>query len=174
MTGERELAERVITCLQRRHWTIGLAESCSAGRLATLLTNVTGASLVVAGSLVAYQDRVKRSLLHVCSQILEQQRSVSPQCASQMAHGVQKLLGVDVAVGITGNCGPTTLDPLSSIGQVYLSILWPDGTGHRSLAIDCQFQGTREQIAAQAAHRALQALAELSHQELALEADHAH
>lgn len=168
MIAQKDLSERIIACLKQRHWTIGLAESCSAGRLATLLTNVPGASAVVAGSLVAYQDRVKRALLDVSSQILDQQRSVSAECARQMAQGVQKLMEVDVAVGITGSCGPTSLDPHSAIGQVFIAICWPDSVSQQTLDIACQFQGTREQIAEQAAHRALEVLAELS-----LREDHA-
>jgi nicotinamide-nucleotide amidase len=165
MIERQEIAKGIIAFLTSRQWTIGLAESCSAGRLATLLTNVPGASLVVAGSIVAYQDRVKRSLLRVSPEILEQNRSVSKACAQEMAHGVQQLLDVNVAVAITGSCGPTSLDPHSAVGQVYISICWPGGADDQTLDIACHFEGSREQIADQAAWRALEALERLSREE---------
>lgn len=161
MSTTQEMARVVIRCFADRKWTLGLAESCSGGRLATFLTDVPGASAVIVGSIVAYQDTAKETLLHVSSKLLAEQRTVSQECAEQMAQGALDAFGSHAAVAITGTCGPSALDPHSAIGEVWLTVAWPSITEQGKPILHSQhriFEGERQVIAGNAARWALEEL----------------
>jgi PncC family amidohydrolase len=152
-------AALVISHLTSRGWTLGLAESCTGGRLATSLTDVAGASAAFAGSIVAYRNETKEQLLQVDPALLAEQRTVSQACAEQMVHGAANALASDVAVSITGSCGPSLNDPSSRIGEVWMAIRWPTPSGRCVVHSFHQvFGGAREQIASQARDYALEQL----------------
>ena len=79
---------------------VATAESCTAGRIGTALATVPGAAEWFAGSVVAYQESVKRQLLGV--------RAPSVYCeqaVTEMAEGACRALGVDAAVATSGVAG---------------------------------------------------------------------
>ena len=102
-----EAVETIVLDLAReRGLTIGTAESCTGGLVSARLTSVPGSSDVFAGGLVAYDDRVKLQALGLPSEVLERHGAVSAETASAMAAGARRMLGVDVAVSVTGVAGP--------------------------------------------------------------------
>ena len=96
----------IIDCVLSRHWKVAVAESCSGGRVASLLTANPGASAWFAGGVVAYQNSVKSDLLDVPAAMIEAQGVVSEQVAIAMAQGVMQALNADVAIASTGVAGP--------------------------------------------------------------------
>src|SRR5699024_10763146 len=82
-----------------------IAESCTAGAIAVALTTAGDGSTWLPGSLVAYQERVKRSLLGVTASSL-----VSPDAAEQMVRGIADLLDTDIALATTGVLGDQPVD----------------------------------------------------------------
>src|SRR5690606_8878596 len=76
--------------------TVATAESCTAGRLGSSLAAVENAVDFYRGTLVAYQEEIKRSLLAVRADSV-----FSQEAAEQMALGVCELLGADAAVATT-------------------------------------------------------------------------
>src|SRR4029453_11510164 len=95
---DEDLARRVAELLDGR--TIATAESCTAGRVATVMACVEKAAEFLRGGLVAYQDEVKRDLLGVTAGSV-----LTAEAAAQMAIGASRLLGADVAVSTTGVAG---------------------------------------------------------------------
>jgi nicotinamide-nucleotide amidase len=108
----------VLELLRRNGLSLGLAESVTGGLVGARLTGVPGASDVFRGSIVSYASEVKFSLLGV-----PEGPVVNPETAAAMAVGAQRVLGADVALGLTGVAGPAEQD-----GQ-------PVGTLHIGLAI---------------------------------------
>ena len=102
---ERSVAEIVLELCRARGLTLGTAESCTGGMVAGRLTAVAGASEVFRGSVVAYADDVKESVLGVPTAVLQEHGAVSAEAAASMAHGVRERLGVDVGVAVTGVAG---------------------------------------------------------------------
>ncbi len=102
--------ELVLDLLRRRGLSLATAESCTGGLVAKRLTDVPGSSDVFLGSVVAYSNDVKTSLLDVPAAVLERYGAVSPETAKAMAHGARKRLGVDVAVAVTGHRRPRRCD----------------------------------------------------------------
>ncbi len=95
---------QVATLLQGHQ--LGLAESCSGGLLAARITNLSGASAYMAGSVVSYSNEAKADLLGVDPELIEAKGAVSLEVAEAMALGALERFGADVAVSITGIAGP--------------------------------------------------------------------
>ncbi len=92
--------------LARRGWTVGLAESCTAGLVAAKLVEAPGASSVVRGGIVAYDNAVKADVLGVPQELLDAHGAVSAEVAAAMAEGAVRALGADCGVAVTGVAGP--------------------------------------------------------------------
>ncbi|MCB9451310.1 MAG: nicotinamide-nucleotide amidohydrolase family protein [Anaerolineaceae bacterium] len=151
--GQKLLEEQVGELLRERGWTISAAESCTGGLVMHRLTNVPGSSVYVMGGVVAYSNAAKQSLLRVRQGTLIAHGAVSEQTASEMATGVQTLLGTDVSVSITGIAGPDGGTPEKPVGLTYIGLAGPDGLVVVNRHI---WDGDREAVKAASASAALQ------------------
>ena len=143
---------------RRAGLTLGCAESCTGGLVSGSLTAVPGSSDVVRGGVVSYAVDVKRSVLGVADEVLDDPAlgAVSAECAEQMAEGARRVLGCDVAVSVTGIAGPGGAEPGKPVGTVWMGLATPGGT--RS-ALFC-LEGDRAAVRAAAVSRAVGLLRE--------------
>lgn len=137
--------------------TLGCAESCTGGLVSGALTAVPGSSDVVRGGVVSYAIDVKRTVLGVSGEVLDDPAlgAVSAQCAEQMAAGARRALGCDAAVSVTGIAGPGGEEPGKPVGTVWLGLSCPAGTRSEVHV----FSGGRAEVRLQAVARALELLA---------------
>ncbi|MBM4465134.1 MAG: CinA family protein [Chloroflexi bacterium] len=122
----RLLEEMVGWLLAEQGLTIAVAESCTGGLIAHQLTNVPGSSTYFVGGVVAYSNEVKERVLGVSGETLSAYGAVSEECAREMARGVRRLLGTDVALSSTGIAGPTGGTPEKPVGLVYVALAAQD------------------------------------------------
>lgn len=115
--------------------TVALAESCTGGLAAKLLTDVAGSSSYVLGGVVAYANEVKVKLLGVDPETLAAQGAVSAQVAEQMAAGARDRLGATWGLSCTGIAGPDGGSADKPIGLVHLGIAGPDGVESREVRL---------------------------------------
>lgn len=106
--------------------TIATAESCTGGKIAQVLTSVSGASNYFRGSVVSYATDTKVSVLGVSQQVIDKHSVVSAQVAKEMAIGIQKLMKTDYAIATTGNAGPSKGDADASVGTVFIALITPN------------------------------------------------
>jgi nicotinamide-nucleotide amidase len=118
--------------LRARGWSLGLAESCTAGGAAALVTDAAGSSAWFRGGIVAYANDVKQRLLGVSAELLAEHGAVSEPCACAMAEGARRALAVDVAVSITGIAGPDGGTPEKPVGTVCIGLALPGETVART------------------------------------------
>lgn len=148
------LAQRLISELAERGWTLSVAESCTGGQLAAALTAVPGASRVFLGGVVAYANEVKIELLGVDWRTLEDFGAVSEETAVEMAALARERFNSDFAIATTGVAGPGGGSALKPIGLVYLA--WANARGVRTERR--LFHGDRANVQAQAVEQALAGL----------------
>ena len=147
-----EEIDRLADTARERGLRIAVAESLTCGKLASTVGAGTDAENWFAGGVVAYQMEVKEDVLGVQPGI----DPCSSACAEQLARGVKRLLGVDVAVSTTGVGGPDPQDGHPP-GTVFLGWATSDGEGHRQLALD----GSPEEVLAQTVDASIALLDEL-------------
>jgi nicotinamide-nucleotide amidase len=113
--------------MTEKGFTLATAESCTGGKIATVLTALSGASNYFKGSVVSYATQTKIDVLGVSKNTIDKYGVVSAQVASEMALGIQKLMQVDYAIATTGNAGPAKGDSSVDIGIVFIAIATPTG-----------------------------------------------
>ncbi|AHJ97477.1 competence/damage-inducible protein A [Hymenobacter swuensis] len=120
--GEINLETAVGTLLAERGLTVGTAESCTGGLLAHRLTSVPGSSRYYQGSIIAYSNEIKMQELGVKPETLAAHGAVSEAAVAEMAEGLRRRLGVDVALATSGIAGPdggTDAKPVGTICIAY-------------------------------------------------------
>jgi nicotinamide-nucleotide amidase len=120
--GEQTLAEVVGAKLAQQKKTIAIAESCTGGTLAKLLTDIPGASRYFTHGWVTYSNTAKIKELGVEADLIERYGAVSSETAEAMARGARKRAGTDFAIGITGIAGPSGGSEQKPVGLVYISV----------------------------------------------------
>jgi nicotinamide-nucleotide amidase len=152
--GKDELAELVVGRLAARGERLAVAESCTGGLLAELVTQVPGASSVFDLGVVAYANASKERMVGVPAALLAQHGAVSEPVARALAEGVRAAAGATWGVGITGIAGPTGGTPEKPVGTVHVALAGPKGTEHAARA----WRGARDRIRLTAAYDALNML----------------
>jgi nicotinamide-nucleotide amidase len=150
------LAQSVGELLNKQHLTLGLAESCTGGMVASYVTDIAGSSAYFEGAIVAYSSQVKEHVLGVPASTLERYGAVSAETVMVMARGARKVLNVDVAVAITGIAGPSGGAPDRPVGLTYIGLASPRGELWRKYI----WKGNRRQNREQSARAALELLKE--------------
>ncbi len=152
--GKQELQALVVERLAARGERVALAESCTGGLVAQLVTSVPGASAVLDLGVVTYADAAKERLLAVPAALLAAHGAVSEPVARAMAEGARAVAPADWGIGITGIAGPSGGTPEKPVGTVHLALAGPAGTQ----AVARLYRGDRERIRRQAAFEALDLL----------------
>lgn len=127
--GEDEvtLEETIGRLLSEIGLTVSTAESCTGGRIASMITSVPGCSEWYNGSVVAYDNSVKVQVLGCDPEAIERYGAVSEEIARQMATGVREICGTSFSVGITGIAGPTGGSKEKPVGTVCIAVAFPGG-----------------------------------------------
>jgi nicotinamide-nucleotide amidase len=152
--GKDELPELVVARLAARGERVAVAESCTGGLLAELVTRVPGASAVIDLGVVAYANAMKERLVGVSAGTLAAHGAVSEQVARALAEGVRAVAGAQWGLGVTGIAGPAGGTPEKPVGTVHLALASAGGTQ----AVARLYRGDRERIRRTAAFEALNLL----------------
>lgn len=138
-TDQRSMAEVVVDLLNEQGKTVTFAESCTGGKIASLVTAVSGASKVFEAGIVSYSNDIKHQVLNVSNSSLEQHGAVSEPVVTEMLEGALALSGADIGVSVSGIAGPNGGTPEKPVGTVWLA--W--GSKHRIKAREFFFPGSR-------------------------------
>ena len=125
-TNTDSLENTVFGLLVKHNMTLAAAESCTGGLLSKRLTDIPGVSKVFLGSIVAYCEQAKTSLLDVAPELIAEKHAVSREVALAMADGARLRLGADIGIGITGIAGPDSDSSGQTPGTVYIALTTKD------------------------------------------------
>ena len=124
---EQDLAAIMLDACRARGWRIAVAESCTGGLLGERLTRIPGASDVFLGGVIAYDNRVKETMLGVSASELSKHGAVSEHVARAMAAGARSATGAEIGLAITGVAGPDGGTPEKPVGTVWVAVDTPIG-----------------------------------------------
>lgn len=131
---------------------LSLAESCTGGLIASLLTREPGASTFLERGGVTYANSAKIDWLGVPESILQQYGAVSEPCARAMAAGLLKRSATDLALAVTGIAGPDGGTADKPVGTVFLALASSSGVHVRRY----HFHGERYKIQRMSAYMGLE------------------
>lgn len=122
--GEDEvtLEEVIGMLLLANNMTLSTAESCTGGKIASMITSVPGSSAWFRGSVVAYDNSLKTGILNVDPQTIYRFGAVSEETAMAMARGIRQLSATDYSIAVTGIAGPTGGTPEKPVGTVWIAV----------------------------------------------------
>jgi nicotinamide-nucleotide amidase len=147
--------EHIIQTLIENKKSISVAESCTGGLIASMITSISGSSEVFNGSIVSYSNDIKRSWLGVSKTTLEQFGAVSELCVREMMEGVLNASMSDFALATSGIAGPTGGTAEKPVGTVFVGARAKNG---EILVERLLLKGDRSYIQKQSAYHAFRLL----------------
>ncbi len=126
--GENDdnLSSVLINELLKRKESLVFAESCTGGLLSSYITSIAGSSKVFKGSIIAYSNEIKQSLLNIPDDLIKKFGAVSQEVAEIMAINAKEKLNSDWSIAISGIAGPAGGSKEKPVGLVYISIAGPN------------------------------------------------
>ena len=146
----RDLGEKLLSAGK----TIATAESCTAGWIAKVVTDVPGSSSWFGLGIASYSNEAKQDVLGVSPATLELHGAVSEECVLEMVAGITRLSGADVAVAVSGIAGPEGGSPDKPVGTVWFGFQY-GGLTKSEVHV---FAGDRERVRRRTVQYALQHL----------------
>jgi nicotinamide-nucleotide amidase len=119
---EQTLAEVVGVKLAEAKKKLAVAESCTGGLIAKMLTDVPGSSGYFTHGWVTYSDEAKIRELGVKRELIEKHGAISQEVAQAMARGAKQEAGTYFAIGVTGIAGPGGGTDQKPVGLVYIAL----------------------------------------------------
>lgn len=145
----QSVPEIFVRLCERNGITLSTAESCTGGMIAEMITSVPGASNVIKSGIVTYSNDAKIGLLGVGRKIIDDFGAVSKETAKAMAEGAARLCKTDLAISVTGNAGPGTMEGKPQ-GLVYIGVYFKG----RTVVTENLFKGSRDHVRRRAANTA--------------------
>ncbi len=153
-----QLANEVAQLLRQQQLRLAVAESCTGGWVAMVLTGIPGSSAWFDRGFVTYSNQAKQQMLGVQAATLQTYGAVSEQTVAEMARGALTASDADLSLAISGIAGPGGGTPEKTVGTVCFA--WQLRQGETVIAT-VWFPGDRQAVRRQAVEYALQKLLEL-------------
>jgi nicotinamide-nucleotide amidase len=115
-------AAELFTLLRAKKLSVVTAESCTAGLVATTLSDAPGAAELLHGGFVTYTKTNKTCALGVPAALIAQHGAVSREVAIALAIGALERCPADLAVAVTGVAGPDPDVDGNPVGLVYFAV----------------------------------------------------
>lgn len=151
----QNVLEHIISSLKDANKSVTVAESCSGGQIASMLTNISGSSEVFNGSIVSYSNHIKQAWLGVSSDTFESYGAVSELCIREMMEGALKASSADFAMATSGIAGPNGGTQSKPVGTVFVGARAKEGN---ILVERLLLEGDRSYIQKQSCYHAIKLL----------------
>ena len=148
------IAAATIDCLKQHRLLLTTAESCTAGKIITLLSQVEGSGACIECGYVVYSEEAKQRLLGVSAYTIKTINLTSCEVAREMAQGALRDSPAQVAVATTGLLGPDSIDGIPP-GTVCFAWAYHLNGAVKVFSRKERFIGSREQVQVLAAEYAL-------------------
>lgn len=157
MEGEGSLEHYVGVLLKEKGLSLGLAESCTGGYIASRISAIPGCSSYFKGGVIAYSNEIKIDSLHVNPKDIFEQGVVSETVVKQMVQGAKSVLNVDCAIASSGIAGPSGGTEEKPVGTIWIAVAVKD----QLQTVKLSLSNSREGNIARATNQALLSLIKL-------------
>lgn len=130
-----ELSCQAVRLLKENKMTVSAAESCTGGLVSAYITAVPGSSSAFELGITSYSCRVKRDILGVDGETLQNLGAVSRETAYKMAQNIRERANSSIGVSVTGVAGPDGSEGHAP-GLVYIAAAYDGGVRVKELNID--------------------------------------
>jgi len=137
--------------LKEKKATVAVAESCTGGMIASMLTDISGSSDYFLFGGVTYSNEAKSRVLGVLPETLEKYGAVSEETVREMAEGVRRVAGADYGLSTSGIAGPTGGTPDKPVGTVCIGLAGPSGVSSRRFSYQFSTRAMHKSIFAMTA-----------------------
>jgi PncC family amidohydrolase len=151
----RRKAARLVRDCAKSKLLIAVAESCTGGYLAKLITDIPGSSEALWGGLVVYSNEAKTRFAGVRAQTLATHGAVSAQTVTELVEGLFASTPADLALAISGVAGPGGGSPEKPVGTVWIAVARRGDTIHTRRE---SFRGGRNSVRRKACRASLEYL----------------
>jgi len=122
--GDEPIESLIGEILKEKSLTLSVAESCTGGNIAKMITSTPGCSVYYKGGVIAYSNEVKTNVLQVNRSDIENEGAVSKVVVEQMAKNIMKLMNTDCAIATSGIAGPDGGTPEKPVGTIWISVAY--------------------------------------------------
>jgi nicotinamide-nucleotide amidase len=143
--------------LQKKHWLLATAESCTGGMISAACTDLAGSSTCFERGFVTYSNEAKTELLGVDAALIKKHGAVSEEVARAMAQGALDHSRAQVSIAVTGVAGPTGGSAAKPVGTVWFGF----SVGGQVTSEIRRFDGDRAAVRSATVAHAIQRLLEL-------------
>lgn len=164
------VSQSVVEYLRQNGLLLTTAESCTAGKIITLLAEVPHSGELIESGYVVYSPEAKQRLLNVSPETIETFNLTSCEVAREMASSALRDSTANVAVATTGILGPEDVDGIPA-GTICFAWAFQTAQGQRVFSQQQRFFGTRSEVQLLAAEHALKRLSHFHQRALAGEQD---
>ena len=146
-----QIVEQLAESLIQNNKRLTVAESCTGGWVAKVLTDLAGSSVWFERGFVTYSNEAKQEMLGVNTSTLETHGAVSQETVNEMALGALKNSHADFSLSVSGIAGPGGGSTEKPVGLVWFSWAVKENDRLNILASEKQvFNGDRESVREQA------------------------
>jgi nicotinamide-nucleotide amidase len=141
-----EIKQLTLDCAERmtgKGLRLAVAESCTGGWLAKVITDLPGSSAWFECGYVTYSNAAKQSMLGVSEETLIAHGAVSEATVSEMTQGALEQSGADIALAVSGIAGPGGGSKEKPVGTVCFA--W-QRKGEEARVSRERFSGDREAV----------------------------
>jgi PncC family amidohydrolase len=164
LSGEAamSIAAAAVAYMREHALLLTTAESCTAGKIVTLLSEVEGSGELIESGYVVYSPEAKQRLLNVSPQTIATFNLTSCEVAREMAVGALRDSTANAALATTGILGPEDVDGIPA-GTICFAWAFQTDSGCSVFTRQLRFIGTRSEVQLLASEHALKSMA-LFHQ----------
>ncbi len=152
--NDQTIEQVIVELLLKQNKKMAAAESLTGGMFTEKIISVSGASRVCSGGLVCYDTAIKRNILGVTEQTIQEKGTVSEACAYEMAEQIRIKFASQIGIGFTGVAGPDEMEG-QPVGKVYIAI--SDKNGYKKVE-SFLFNGARSAVRKRACLKGLELL----------------
>lgn len=116
------IQELLGNALREQGKRMALAESCSGGYIAHLITQVQGSSDYFQGAIVPYQSKLKNKIVGVDADMLKEHSAISEEVAIELATKSLAMFNSDYCLSVTGQLSHGGEDAHIQKGLVWMAV----------------------------------------------------